>query len=743
MSVPDIADDLQQTRYTHPKAQVRIADKLTDFRLESSSFGTLWPYLYVESLNLKAAPEVDSAELVYKLGYKVNLGTDQFSPETAIPSLLKGKAIWIRIPFTNPPYEHVDWYGVIDTITTVGVTIGELKVQAVSPLQFATKEKIHSAYSVDSTGANIIQTGIGRPFNSDGADFFGVYGNRSANKEVTPSDHYVFSYEDRGRQKWTTHTAVQYLLARHAPKNLNGQPTPVWEMHPDTLATPLGDWYDTHVSTDGKSLKELLDELIPRKRGLSYYVYYDHDVQKIYLKMFTFVDQRIEISNEFATPRYLEANPNQKQVTLQDSIWFTDDCSIVESTDAQYDAVVAYGEPCTSTCTLGFNVPVSAQPVNPTPSFIADWSTDDEAAYKAAKSTTDKTANDRFRGEDRYSHVYRRFRLNDLWDGYTTLYKENTPDEEIYIADPTLDANGNPKQWSITNYYGIPMRVRGLKLLKHLPLKDRIDYDGNNLSSLAVLAQIEQAIQSGDNDSEYLAPMFFWLDTATSKYTLLDNISTVTAQDPDASKRRAWSVSVQFSNNEPSVQLKVGTGYQTMIARSDFVGAMGVYGTNWDPVAKNGINWRDIRCTVCIQFEHRLTIRQQITVPPDTRPERILQIEAKDARLDYLVPKTIVSLNNGTPVYTDGGYVRDDRERVKAVVKATAEWYGREKRALSFAYKQVKKLVEIGDLITSVDGVGFAQGINTPVTGISYTVGNGTTGGTTKIETGFAEVDFT
>lgn len=732
--MPDIADKLTQKEYVHPKAKVYVSTSLTDFR--NGTGGTEWKFLYVESLKLCAAPETDSAELVYDVGYKINLAEAQFSPETASASMLKGKAVKISIPDTvigTAQYEIV-WFGIIDTVTTEGVSVGKLKVQAVGMLQMADKQKIRSSYTLDSTGNGLVEIGIGLPFNSDGADFFGVYGNRSVNKQTVPSDHYVFAFENRGREKWTTHTAVQYLLAKHPPKNVQKMAMPEWILHPDTIANPPGEWYDTQLATDGKSLKELLDELIPRKRALSYYVYYDDAIQKVVLKMFTFVDQRIEVSQQFATPRYLEANPNKITANLNESIWFTDDCSIIESTDAQFDAVVAYGERCTSTCTLGF----SASP----PQFRPDWSSDDETAYKTAKSTTDKEANARFRSEERYAHVYRRFRLSDNWDGRAYPYTQ-AQTTTYYWADPTLNDAGVPRQPSdpTGNPAGFPLRVRGLRLLRHLPLKDRIDYSGNNLDSLAVRSQIEQSVLSGDGDSEYIAPMFLWRDG--QKYILVDNLSTATEGLADASKRRGFSVSVSFATNEPSVELTVSSHRQTMIARTEFTGATGVYDTNWDPAAKNGINFQDFFATVCLQLEHRFTVRQQITVAPDSRPERVLELQAKDARLDYLVPKTIVALDNGTAVYSDGGYLRDDRERVKAVVKATAEWYGRPRRAVSFGYRQPRKLCNIGDLITDLDGLGLSQSINTPVTSITYTLGSGNTGGATKIETGFAEVDFT
>lgn len=727
-------EELDQTRYTHPQTNIFLADKLTDFR---DGFGGEWsPHLYLDSLQLRAGPEVDHATLTYQTGYKINLGKTQFTAATELPSAFKNKAIKIRIGHSWES-DHIVWFGIIDTVTSSGASQGAITVQATGVLQLLDKAHVRSAYSLNHDGTEVLRTGVGRPFNLDGDDFFGVMGNRSDSLQHDPVDHYVFSYENRGRTKWTTQTAVQYLLARHAPTDAAGIAVPPWIIDPETLAAPPGDWYDTRQETHGKTVLELLNQLIPRSRALSYYVRYDDTQQKCVLRMFTFVKDRLEISNEYATPRYLEANPHQVTVELDQSIWFTDDSSIIESSDQQYDAVVAYGERCTSTCTLGFDSALNH--------FIPDWSSEDEAAYKTAASTTDKKANATFRTADRYAHVYSRFRISDEWNGRGIPFGDDEESEVEYWVDPLLNPAGVPLQpyHASTNPLANPLRVRGIKIVHKTPLMDRIDYEDDNLNSLAVQAQIQSAVTAGDGASEYLDPFVFWHDTVDDRYIPVDQIPTVTMGDTDATKRRNFAVGCHFVPNEPSLRLTVGSKHQPFIARTRFVGADGVYDDKWDPVKNKGIDFTSFVVTLCIEFEHCLTVRQKIRDPQPGMAERVLEIDAKDARLDYLVPKTIVGLNQGNLLRSNGGYLRDDRERVKAVVRATAEWVGRPKNAATFAYKQVRKLVEIGDLVTSLDGIGLITDINTPVTGITYMMPQGDTGGITKVETGFAEIDFT
>lgn len=732
MPIEDIADSLTDTTYDHPVAVVYLADKLEDF--DAGLGGTLSSRLHVDVLELKAAPGIDSAVLTYHRGTQIHFGAVAFVEDAINQDDLQGK--WIKIAIGSIP----PWFGLIDTIETAGAIVGTFKVMAVGVLKMAEHAHVRTAHCWNAAGSEIVTLGVGLPFNTDARDFFGTNGNRDDETWDDPFPHYLFSRENRGRDLWTAHTAVKYLLAHHAPANYYGSPVPEWSIDPATEAASPVEWYECQVETDGKTLKQLLDELIPRKRAVSYYAAYDDTQKKIVLRMFSFARDRIVVRSEPEYDVYLEANPNLKELTLDESIWFTNDSIYVESIDAQYDKVIGQGERCTSTFSMSFD-PTHTQ-------FVKDWSTADETDYKNADEPTDKLKNAAYRAQDRLAHVYCRFKISDDWDGLT--WTNAGVDDPQYWADPNLDADGNPKQPNeIGSSTGQPMRVHGIKLLSRLPLNDRIDYSGDKLASLNVASQLSNLTADGENDPENLAPMF-WVYEAGPYYTLLDKLATVSEANPAATSKRRWSCHVSISHHEPSVQLRVTSGYQTMLARSDFTSPAptGDYGPEWDPIAKNGLEYTEIGCTICAEWEHRLTCEKVITDAPEDRQERILYLDARNARLDYLSPQTVVAVKSGELIRSDGGWLRDDRPRVQSLVNATAEWYGRMKRALTFSFRQLRPLVSIGDLITTVTGIATKNGVrlpsqvNTPVTSITYSMGSGGQGGSTKVETGFAEIDF-
>lgn len=736
MPTRDLADDLQQTTYDHPAAVITYADTLAAV---GSGDGSNLDYTYLESLTIRAAPEIDVANLIYDVGDQIRLtdanvttNAGQFDSDVALLSLYRGK--WIKISIAGlVESENVTWYGIIDTIEIEGAAVGRYKIQAVGVLKLAEQVEIRTAVSVNHLNTGTITTNVGRPFNLDSDDVFGVTGNRSVGPDpIGEGLHYVFAFENRGRVKWTTQTAVDYLLRKHCPTDYQGNPLPVWELHPDTVANPPGEWYETQTDTDGKTLKSLLDELIPRKRGMSYYAYYDATTNKILLRMFTFVKERLEVSSPFAeVPKFLEANTNVIDVHLASSIWFENDCTVIESTDQQYDKVVGYGDKVTSTCTLTFD---------PTHDEIEpDWDEDEEDAYKDAVSTTDDELNGRYRSEDRRQNVYCRFRIADAWPG--TAYGASS---DQYYVDPIYDDNEDPiPELSDPTARSFPIRVRGLRLMRQTPLMDRVDYSGDKIADGSVATEQAAYVTAGANEAETIPPFVLWVDQDAGKRIYVDKLSAATTTT-GATTKRNWSCHVGIASHEPSLELRVSSNRQTLLGLNHFddPAPAGVYETSWDPTTQAGIDYEDLTATLCIEFERRLTITKQIAVPNDDRPEKILKINVRGARLDYVVPKTVVAVSDGDLVRSNGGYVRDDRERVRTLVNATAEWYGRVKRAVKFSYKQVRKLVEIGDLVTEVFGVGLPADINTPITSITYSMGDGRTPGKTSIETGFAEIDF-
>jgi len=729
----DLATLLTQTTFDHPDVQIWTAEALTIFK--NGAGGTLQKHLYLKSLSLRAAPDVDSAEFEFRTGVQVFTDEAAFTANALLVSSVLGKAVKVKIPDTvntDPDLKKdIIWFGWIDTTVSDGVSQGTLNLQAAGVMIMAARHEVHTSVTRDKAGTGVVNLGVGLPFNLDSNDQYGIEGNRAP--IAIPTRAYLYSWESRGASVWTSYTAVEYLLERQAPANYAGRPAPKWVYDAATARDKPNDWYRCRIETQGKSLKTLLDELIPRKRAMSYYAAYDDVTQTIKLRVFTFVsDSIILYVADDGTTQKLPRNADQVTVTLRDSVWF-DDHKLTESKDQQYDKIVGRGERLTSTCTLTFDTSAGQ--------FRPDWTAADETAYKTASDLLDTDANARFRSEDKYNHVYCRFRILDTWNGLEAF--------ETNFVFPKLDGEGIPQPvfHAVDNPTGMDLRVPGLKILRKLPLKERVDYSSSKIDSGDIFTQIA-ALRTAAGDMEEIAPFFFANinPVGAAEYALLDKLSTATEDAADKDKRRHWAAHCAVVSHQPAIELRVTSNRQTLLALTQFLTPPpdGLWGADWDPEEQRGIDYTTIRGTVCIESEHRLiyTKTMRITVV-ENRPLRILNLNVPDARRDYVAVDTIVAIEDGAvKTTTSGGYVRDDYPRVKTVVEAAAEWYSRVKRAIEFSYKQPRRLVDIGTLILSSQAMQLTDDINTPVTSITYSMGSGGGGGSTRIETGFAEIDF-
>ena len=103
--------------------------------------------------------------------------------------------------------------------------------------------------------------------------------------------------------------------------------------------------------------------------------------------------------------------------------------------------------------------------------------------------------------------------------------------------------------------------------------------------------------------------------------------------------------------------------------------------------------------------------------------------------LDYIAPKTIFAVENGVPLTSDGGFLRDDRKLLEDVAKLAFTWYATERKQLTVSTQYILRhstsfrglSVMLGDLITTIGGDEALLPINTVVGQVAYDFLAGTT----------------
>lgn len=116
-----------------------------------------------------------------------------------------------------------------------------------------------------------------------------------------------------------------------------------------------------------------------------------------------------------------------------------------------------------------------------------------------------------------------------------------------------------------------------------------------------------------------------------------------------------------------------------------------------------------------------------------------LLLNVRGAHCDYMLPGTVVGVDAGElKKSTAGGFVRDDRPKLRDIARMAFMWYGQERRILNLSFRGLSSGFSLGHLITTIGSGGNTQTINTCITSITYNL----TAGTTSLVTSFGELDF-
>lgn len=742
----------------------RIRDAVRSHVYRADTLGSEWeevPYLHVDDLALRCAPGIDECRLSYVYGPICREDRTTFEQYDKLD--LIGSYIKVVLPEATLEGDDITWYGVVELDDSVpygsGVSgdkpRGRQRFLAYGLARLLERAVILSTVVDASQNTTYPEQSVtveyGEAFNLWDKQRATRKGNRTTdNPDNDSSKPHWFSRTTTSDGIWTADQAVRYLLENHQPLDGNDEPVCGWEL--DGLP---GDrrlsWYDPQTQTDGRTLKAVLDDLIPFRRGVSYTVEYsetDGPRGSARIVPFSFASEDVILEDD----RVLPANGFPVELDFENALDV--EARIVESVTTSYDEVVAIGHFATSTCTLAFGKITGD--LGSGFQLFNDWTATQQQQYLAGASTTSGytslsrikqyEANIRFRQRDNLRPVFRRWKLYDYWDGLCWNYETAESSATKYSFNPPWRAD-DPSGWSnrdtrsqaqpIQPYNEKndvpPYAAARLTFEPTLPFLDVADYTAGRIASGDWKSDIPE-----ETDWQYLAPLLFVITDNTTpsapKYDILERLAEHSSNERQL---RRWSATMRILPDRPSLEISVQGAPQHFLATYTAGNIEGLEPFN-DPRRESGIDYDQMRATMCIRLpwrvQRRIAIRDE---PIGGRPWRRLFIPV-EARLDYVVPDTVVRINNGRAERSEGGFVRDDRQRLAQIAKAAARWYQTERQTLFFRIRGVVETVRLGQLVVSVGGRYTLEGINTPVTGIRYDLNSQTT----ELETSMAQVDF-
>ena len=531
----------------------------------------------------------------------------------------------------------------------------------------------------------------------------GNAGNRSLVRG--PRNTYLFAESlDAGQATyWRTIDIVEYLLAYHAPIDRDGVLRIPFRVA-DASYGVLPDWDQPVIEAHGRSVAELLDALIDRRRFFGYR-FTLNAVEEPALEAFTFTDKTIALPGgrfvfESIRQRSLDFD---RQAVVRSAVLRDSETHRADQVVCQGARIVVCGSLSAADGTLE-----------------ADWTAAEQVAYNSASSGVagyaglDRHVQERWnsevRGGDDLSRVFASFRLVKTWhrllgDGLGGLLVTAYPDPEPGVIAP--DQMFRP----------------ALRILNWLPIADSAAAEaaGTGTEFRRPFAVVKLA-EGGEFD----------------EYQVLDRVALDAGTELSGDGRGIpFSASLRPAEHDAAVWLVISGWPQHALAGGDYV-PLDADAALTPSVA----DWRtDLIVTVAFPIDRHLAVSWP---PADQLPaadtlRKMLIDFGDEAQGHWLVKGTVTGTElNGKLIHAAGSqWLRYDGPRLLDLARIAFAWYSQPRQALEMVVRRIFNGLAVGDLLVEIGKDATRTTIQSVVTAIDYDLAVGTT----RVTTDFADLD--
>jgi hypothetical protein len=517
-----------------------------------------------------------------------------------------------------------------------------------------------------------------------------AFGNAGKTWSASNILHYLFKYFQRDD--------FQFMLGGLAEGGKDG---------------PLENLVIPRVDLGKKTVKQALDELVDRRRGLGWTVRVTENDENpgwsgsgnatsLEIFVYSIFNQDVKTGDQT-----IPANADIKSIDLS-GLRSPKDVQISVNTLARYGTIIVSGEPLVCCFTVSFN----------DATLIKGWTDDQESAYKGVSSTINGTGpngitNDMERATDKFHNIYTHYTISSTWNwlaGDGSVSGSSKPDSAKHEVVPLLNDDG-----SFDPKIGALSRNWGHTLIRNLPLRK---------------AGMQDSYQPEFREPFALA----FKEVSVSGES--PNNCYVYVDDPGDGESSGGSV--RMLDTEFGIEVRMSPRHQ--LARNHWSGATA---SSLDIAFGNEkYDYTKIVATVAVRADQRLQVIDTIT---DGDPDRVLHIDVPDAEMWYIVPGTVIDVKNGQlnydlPAEVDQStrLARDDSKRLRTICALAKCWYGTKRSILDLTIEDIWLDYQIGNYLTSVSSATVSEDINGVVTEITLNLKDMTT----RIQASYGELDF-
>lgn len=660
---------------TQPRAIVRTRASWADAWQEH-------PHLYCESVSWELYG-IGSATLIWNYG-KIARDSD-----STIRSVQKLEILnhWVSIEFDPENGDGPDyWYGIVTSVAQDAhggmqdTVSGDQRFVCHSPEILLTRVQITKSYARNASGF-VTEVPYGITFNEVFTRASTEAGQQIIGNRLESPDYDLFSLSQSNAKPWTLENIVTYLAYYMDQSFSNAGPAILGDPY-----FPMSTYEPANVVTHGRTVYDLLNEVIDRRRGIAWTVRplsYAVDPIGFYIEVVSLSPVDVDLPG----PEDLDANADTIELEIYDA-QDIERCTVTSDALTQYQQVIVEG----GNIGTVFTIPViwtglTSNIGGETYGVEYQEAASNLQGYAGKDLAEQKALNDKLRMSDRLRDGLSKYRISDNYLSYVFI-SSSPENDNLSAAGSHLDYVGDVREDEV-------LYAPSIKLESYLPMTDETG---------GAMRPIICDIKTPAGASARLNPF--------DRENIFRDLSTVgiTASDNEAERENGTpvSVAVEVADNGPVFGVL-----------SDNV-QHSIWGyTREEPwpyaVSETPTSFADTR-DMLVTLYARSPKRVRVVYPTTPTTEKswdqtqtLLIRAGDDYRLDAIKPYTILG------PYTDGSYpgpdfttgivpLRDDRTTMRTIARLAWEWYRKQRNALSITWRQVLPYdpIRVGVLVTSL-----------------------------------------
>lgn len=624
---------------------------------------TLRPDMVAIQSVSSVAPEVPTATIEYRYGRVLLPGATDVVD--LVPITARG--YWVLIEWVFDTREW--WFGYAESPVTTRLRAGAGFVPAagIQRVPCYGLERVLEINRIGSTvhtnpdpdaEENTARSLMGSIFNRD------EIGNRDPDDAINAFAHQVDT------ERWNTRQIVDHLLRYHLPSPSGEAGVLPWAA-PDLSAIP--DWEEPTVPTDGRTVAEVLNDLLNSASMLGWRVVpviaetTPPAVSALNFTPFSRASAAITLPDVGTIP----ANTSQVTLVGADADPLTD-AELVEDDADIVDQVIVYGPREIAVATFAIDAPIERRWSSARETEYATGGSE-EAGYAGMSQHEQRRLDDEARRDAAVRTVFREFRWPDDWDG---LGNQSTK-----VFEPIDEDTPH-----------VPY-LENVEILDRLPLYDEIDYAGD-------VSAVDESAGRVHRD-----PMYLLLRPGSETlYETIESAGVLPAGLPPETASVSYAVAGRTTNDVGiGIELHVSGGPQHAIAGPDFAGTV----ADVDQDSFGGYDYSTLLTTAALRGNRRpffAVPSNEDLASVDVVRRRVVILEDSALQHVYLADGTIVGLlPGGVPRTSDGGVLRDPGPKIEAICRTVAASLTVAKKRVSMR-TQRRLPIAAGSMIAAIDG---------------------------------------